>query len=290
MLTIFEGVTYFLMPVIYDSLKVHQHLSSHVAWRVAFIVPFILIVTTGVGMILFCQDTPTGKWSERHLAAQESLQAHGVNETIVGRKSSGSPPSSGAATPKEKETTDSKNPAADVEHGMMMTVSNREADMTQQQMLEVARGEIVVKPTLKASMKVLFSLQTMFHAMTYFCSFGAELGVNSYLGAYYLKNFPKLGQTGSGRWAAMFGLLNIVTRPLGGVVGDLIYKYTKNLWLKKAWITFVGIVSGAVLIAIGQLNPHHEGTMFGLVALFAIFLEAGNGANFGKSSVQYLAA
>lgn len=208
------------MPAIYDSLKLHQHLSSHVAWRVAFIVPFIMIVTTGIGMLLLCQDTPTGKWSERHFAAQQLLHAHGVEEPVPGQVESSSSPSSGTTTPKgEKEKLETKRPSADVEHGVMLAVSNREADMTQQQMLDVARGEIVVAPTLREGLKVLFSLQTLFHAATYFCSFGAELGVNSYLGSYYLKNFPKLGQTGSGRWAAMFGLLNIVTREYLTILG-----------------------------------------------------------------------
>merc|ERR1719284_1592101 len=70
------GITYFLMPLIYDSLKADQGLTSHQAWRVAFIVPFILIVTTAVGMFFLCEDTPTGKWSERHQATQALLHAH----------------------------------------------------------------------------------------------------------------------------------------------------------------------------------------------------------------------
>ncbi|KJX99180.1 hypothetical protein TI39_contig369g00006 [Zymoseptoria brevis] len=48
------GITYFLMPLIYDSLKADQNLTSHVAWRVAFIVPFILIVATALGMLFLC--------------------------------------------------------------------------------------------------------------------------------------------------------------------------------------------------------------------------------------------
>lgn len=55
---------------------------------------------------------------------------------------------------------------------------------------------------------------------------------------------------------------------------------TTNLWLKKAWIVSVGIISGAFLIAIGLLDPHSESTMFGLIAGMAFFLEAGNGASF----------
>jgi len=70
-------------------------------------------------------------------------------------------------------------------------------------------------------------------------------------------------------------------RPLGGIISDLLYKHiSTNLWLKKGWILFVGIISGAFLIAIGLLNPQNETTMFGLIAGMAFFLEAGNGANF----------
>ena len=79
----------------------------------------------------------------------------------------------------------------------------------------------------------------------------------------------------------MFGLLNIFTRPLGGIISDLLYRHTHSLWAKKFWIVFVGIVSGAFNIAIGLTDPHDEATMFGLIAGMAFFLEAGNGANFG---------
>lgn len=78
----------------------------------------------------------------------------------------------------------------------------------------------------------------------------------------------------------MFGLLNVVTRPLGGVVSDILYKTYPNVWVKKFWIHFVGVVAGAFMIAIGALDPKNESTMFGLIAGFAFFLEAGNGANF----------
>ena len=128
---------------------------------------------------------------------------------------------------------------------------------------------------------MLLCLQTAFHVSTYFCSFGGELAINSILGAYYLKNFPGLGQTGASNWAAMFGFLNFVTRPLGGVVSDLLYGASgRNLWLKKGWITACGVLTGTLLVIIGQVNPHSTSTMFGLVALMAVFLEAGNGANF----------
>ena len=68
---------------------------------------------------------------------------------------------------------------------------------------------------------------------------------------------------------------------MGGIVGDLLYKWTGgSLWAKKANIVFVGVISGVFLIAIGLTNPNEEAMMFGLIAGMAVFLEAGNGANF----------
>jgi NNP family nitrate/nitrite transporter-like MFS transporter len=152
--------------------------------------------------------------------------------------------------------------------------------MGEEEMLAVAKGEVVQKPTFKEAVSVIFSLQTATLAACYFCSFGAELAINSILGAYYLKNFPKLGQTGTGRWAAMFGLLNVVFRPLGGMVSDAVYRRTKSVWHKKIWLHTLAMICGAFQIAIGLVDSKSKSTMFGLIAGMALFLEAGNGANF----------
>jgi NNP family nitrate/nitrite transporter-like MFS transporter len=275
------GITYFVMPAIFDSLVSHQHLTPHVAWRVSFIVPFILISVTALGLLLLCEDTPTGKWSERQLAVQHNLQAHGVRAVIVDvpgsitdRKAPGaSTPTSASA---DEKRIDEEANVAKAKHGSF----DHEANMPEQQMLDTARGEVIVKPSFKEAMSVIFTPQTAVVAFCYFCSFGAELAINSVLGAYYLHNFPKLGQTGTGRWAAMFGLLNVVCRPAGGFVADIIYRKTGSVWYKKVWLHSLAIVCGAFQIAIGVLNSKSHSTMFGLVAGMAFFLEAGNGANF----------
>jgi len=255
------------MPAIYDSLKNDRGLSSHVAWRVSFLVPFILITTVACGLLFLTDDTPTGTWSERGVATSAS-----THQTVVSTTGAldDKPATTGSISSNDEKKAHETSPTRDVESAT-----------GEVQVIDGYQHEVVVKPTFKEGMKVLLSLQTLMLAFGYFNSFGAELAVNSILGAYYLKNFPYLGQTSSGRWAAMFGLLNIVTRPLGGFIGDLIYKYTKgNLWAKKCWIHFVGVMAGIFIIVIGKLNSHNQDTMFGLVALFAIFLEAGNGANF----------
>jgi len=263
------GITYFVMPAVYDSLKKHQGLSSHAAWRVSFIVPFILITATATGLLLLTEDTPTGKWSERANAVHP---AHTAQQSVVSTTGGldEKPAAAASISSGEEKKHTPGTPTGDVESAT-----------GEVQVIDGYQHEVIQKPTLKESMKVAFSLQTLFLCFCYFNSFGGELAINSILGSYYLKNFPYLGQTQSGRWAAMFGLLNVVTRPLGGFISDKIYGATNgNLWAKKLWICFVGVVAGIMCIVIGKVNSHDHDTMIGLVALMAIFLEAGNGANF----------
>jgi NNP family nitrate/nitrite transporter-like MFS transporter len=265
------GITYFIMPAVYDAFVRTGH-SPGRSWRLTFIVPLIMVIATGISLLLLCPDTPMGQWSERHLHVQENLQSHGV----VAERGVVDVP--GAITDK---VTPSDSHASDGEDKKPPVTYDHEAALSKSEMMETAQGETIQKPTFREALPVIFSQQTAFHVLTYFCSFGGELAINAILSSYYLKNFPSLGQTKAANWAAMFGFLNFVTRPLGGVVSDLLYNLAgRNLWLKKGWITTCGVATGALLVLIGQLNPHDQSTMYGLVALMAFFLEAGNGANF----------
>ncbi len=73
-----SGVTYFLMPAIFDSLVQRQHLKPHTAWRVAFVVPFILIIMTALLILFACPDAPTGKWSTRAFDLQRQVDQRDV--------------------------------------------------------------------------------------------------------------------------------------------------------------------------------------------------------------------
>jgi NNP family nitrate/nitrite transporter-like MFS transporter len=253
----------FVMPAIYDSLVHSQGLTPHRAWRVAYVVPFIIIVTLALSMLFLCEDTPTGKWSERH-GNNPILQSNIVD--LHRTSGSGTPSSTNVSTVPEKKGASTPQ-IVDTEAQQVIDIS-------------LANNEMIQKPTVREALRVIFSLPTLALALPYACSFGAELAINSILGAYYLKNFPNLGQTKSGRWAAMFGLVNVVFRPAGGFIADLIYRYTKSVWGKKVWLVCLGVCMGAMALAVGQLNPKSEGLMFGLVVLMAFFIAASNGANF----------
>lgn len=247
-----------------------QGLTPHVAWRVSFIVPFILITGVAISMLLLTEDTPTGRWADRE-SAIAAEQHHTAIVATTGNLTD--KPTAGSLSSIDDKEKKVRAPDTDVEANTRVGQSVDAVD--------AAHAEVIVKPSGKEVLKVLCSLQTLTLMAAYICSFGGELAINSILGSYYLKNFAYLGQTTSGRWAAMFGLLNIITRPAGGFFGDLIFKWSgHNLWAKKFWIHFVGVMSGAFLIVIGKLDPKNLDTMIGLIALMAIFLEAGNGANF----------
>ncbi|KAJ6779673.1 hypothetical protein PWT90_02721 [Aphanocladium album] len=262
------GVTYFIMPAVFDSLVARQGLSPSTAWRVTFVVPLVCLLACALGMALLCEDAPVGRWSDREERIQENLRVLSMRASST---------DTGIMTPTDTYSSDEEKSAK---------ILVGAGGLTYQQAVEIAQGEVVAKPLLKDSFAILLSPQTLFHVATYACSFGGELAINAILSSYYKLNFPHLNQTTASNCAAIFGFLNMVTRPLGGVVSDVLYtRGRRNLWLKKGWITTCGLLTGALLVVIGRLDPSSAhgasiGTMVGLVTLMAIFHEAGNGANF----------
>jgi NNP family nitrate/nitrite transporter-like MFS transporter len=243
---------------------------------VAYIVPFIIIAAVALGMLFTCEDTPTGKWSDRHLDSIDTPSSTTPFNSVVEDHEKSDRLPSGLATPMSARSVHN------VDEKIKESASDSEAqvnDSTGRGQMTI-QEEVVVAPTWREALQVTLSLSTVALAINYACSFGAELALDGTLGSFYAANFPRLGQTESGRWAAMFGLLNVVTRPLGGFVSDIIYRHTDSVWAKKLWMNFLSVITGAFLIAIGLTNPKSEATMFGLTAGMAFFLEAGNGANF----------
>ncbi|CAK7262733.1 hypothetical protein SEPCBS57363_000193 [Sporothrix epigloea] len=292
------GITYFIMPAIFNALVDHQGYSKDIAWRLTFLVPLAILLATAAALLLLCPDTPDGPWADRQIQARQQLREHRLHERQDERLNMGqgrsrtvraaesipeggivkctnsailsSPPSPAASPPIPLSSSYLRPASRSVSH---------EVRLASPDMLETVRGETVQSPTAREAYRVLFSLQTWALMLSYMCPFGAELAINAVLSAYYLHTFPSLDQTGASNWAAFFGILNIVARPMGGVVADLLYR-GRRLWWKRYWITACGLVSGVSLVVLGFLNPQKEATMFGLVTLCAIFLEAGNGANF----------
>ncbi|KAG6007882.1 hypothetical protein E4U54_008774 [Claviceps lovelessii] len=274
------GITYFIMPAVFDSLVMVQGMSASKAWRVTFIVPLICLMACSLGMYLLCPDTPLGTWEERSQRIGENLAKLGSDSI-----------SSAANTPRfvtEAPSRDEEKGRGSVEvsSSYPYAETTTKHGVSLSEAISVAHAEIVARPSFRDALAVMLSPQTFFHVATYSCSFGGELAINSILSSYYKANFPHLDQTQASNYAAVFGFLNFATRPLGGIIADILYNNSRrNLWVKKGWITTCGVLGGAILITVGLVNPSETkggdlGTLVGLVSLAAVFVEAGNGANF----------
>lgn len=266
------------MPAVFDALVQNRGLAAHKAWRVAYIVPFIIIVAVALGMLFTCSDTPTGRWSERVLHVVEGTRC--IDDQVL---------SEGILTSESKSGKTKYNEAKYKEANRTPESSDIEIGLGKAGIDEI-KGEFIIAPSPKEVWYVVSDPSTLALTGQYACSFGAELALGGILGSYYSVNFSHLGQTKCGQWAAMFGLLNVIFRPLGGYISDLIYRHTESIWAKKLWLIFLGVVTGAFLIAVGISNPKSEATMFGLFAGLAFFLEAANGANFSLVPHVYPAA
>lgn len=183
-----------VMPAIVNSLVNRQHTTPHVAWRIAFIVPFILITATAVIMILTCPDTPTGRWSARARDVQRHLDMRDTFFSTVDQSKDNALSIDSAGHSSDTVKLNSRRA-----HGHGADAQTQEDDL-----LAAASWELVEKPTVHGSTVAVSSWPIITLCVVYFCTFGLELSVNSVLGAYYAKNFPRLGETGSGSWVRHF--------------------------------------------------------------------------------------
>lgn len=168
------------MPAIYDSLVHRRGLTSHVAWRVSFIVPFILITGVAIAMLLFAEDTPTGKWADRgNVAAPADSTIVAAPGNLAGKPSAAG---SFSSNDEKKVAPVSEHPDVETRAGVVQDI----------QILDEVQHEVVVKPSFKVIIEVACSLQSIMLMSSYVCSFGGELAINSILGYVHTLSCPSL--------------------------------------------------------------------------------------------------
>ncbi|KAG8731697.1 hypothetical protein FRC10_001569 [Ceratobasidium sp. 414] len=248
------GITFVVMVSLFQQL-VHSGLSGHVAWRVAFVaVPVPVLLVVAALTLIFGWDHPAGKWEDRHYTLAQRAHLHAPGDVVMEEPSS--PDSSEKQTDKEKEK----------ELGVNVEVQEVDPDITKniQSELDVAVNEPV---TFQKFLEIISSPLTWLPALAYVTTFGFELAVDSNLVnvLYGLYKSPSFGQLKAGYITAIYGLLNIWTRPLGGFIGDMVYRRW-GVPGKKYFMLLCGFVEVA--------------TVIGIFVVMAIFNEAGCGANF----------
>ncbi|KAL3689798.1 hypothetical protein R1sor_016107 [Riccia sorocarpa] len=114
-------------------------------------------------------------------------------------------------------------------------------------------------------------------ALTYGYCFGIELTIDNIIAGYFYDRFD-LNLTAAGIIASTFGLMNIFSRPLGGVLSDVVaIKFGMRGRLWNLWVTqTLGGVLCFLLGVTGEL-----GSAIAVMLIFSFFCQAACGATFG---------
>ncbi|KIM76890.1 hypothetical protein PILCRDRAFT_825891 [Piloderma croceum F 1598] len=268
------GATFAVMVSLYTSLR-SDGLSQHSAWRVAFaIVPVPVLLFVAALTLIFGQDHPAGKWSERHTLPATSIAIARGHHVRIDHDA-------------KKLTTDKIN-GKGLEEGDVEVRPVDPDEVMGENILSTVDFAVNESLTYKTAFKILRSPLTWLPALAYLTTFGLELTIDGQMANILLALFGKrvshFDQTKAGYYTSIFGFLNLVTRPFGGYFGDVIYRKfgTKG---KKYLTLLCGLVMGASFLAGGlYLQNNHAApdlpTVMGVFAVSAIFSEVGNGANF----------
>ncbi|KAG0593287.1 hypothetical protein KC19_1G318600 [Ceratodon purpureus] len=113
--------------------------------------------------------------------------------------------------------------------------------------------------------------------LTYGFSFGLELTIDNVLAEYYYDHF-NLNLNRAGIIASVFGLMNIFTRPCGGILSDAI---SKSFGMRgRLWILWLLQSTGGMLcIVLGNVTT--LAASVSVMVIFSIFVQAACGATFG---------
>lgn len=132
--------------------------------------------------------------------------------------------------------------------------------------------------------RIWFVLNTLvFQRQLLIFFLSSELAVDSNLSADILKSHKTIPHIHAGYLASLFGFLNLVTRPLGGILSDFFYRRW-GVKSKVYWTLGLGVLQGVFCIGFGfwlqnTAAPSLAGTML-FITVIAFADEMANGANF----------
>lgn len=123
----------------------------------------------------------------------------------------------------------------------------------------------------------LLNYRTWALTAVYAVTFGVEIAVDNVLSKYYQNHF-KLSQTVGGGIASVSGLLNLFSRPSGGVFSDVLsnrYGHRHRI----TWLFVTSALAGVCMILFGAL-PLGLAPATVLMVLYSIFYEQACGATY----------
>ncbi|OSX68190.1 hypothetical protein POSPLADRAFT_1043315 [Postia placenta MAD-698-R-SB12] len=262
------GFTFIIMLAVYDAL-LRDGLAKHVAWRASFaIVPVPILLATAAVTLLFGTDHPNGRWADRH----RPFSLRGADEEV-------------AQEGQEKEVSPRKphDKAAAQEEALEVSVDVAIAEPDETTLsIGVTTNQ---GTTLDVAAQVLMAPATWLPTLAYLTTFGFELAIDANLSnvLYGMYKSESFGQTKAGYIASIYGLMNTWSRPLGGYLGDLIYR-RYGVTGKKYLTLALGALAGFMSLGLGLYIDRGEKPSLAVVivmfVIMGIFMQAANGANF----------
>ncbi|ORE87195.1 major facilitator superfamily transporter [Oceanococcus atlanticus] len=203
------GVTQLVMPLVFAAVMTFG-VSEAAGWRVAMIVPGVVLFIMGIVYYLFTQDAPDGNYSDLRAA--------------------------GKLPPATKERSASGS------------------------FLLAARD---------------YRVWALF--VVYAACFGVELTINNIAAIYYFDNFS-LDLKTAGMIAALFGLMNLFARTLGGYFSDR-FALKSGLSGRVRFLFIVLFCEGLALMLFSQMDVLILAV--GSMIMFSLFVQMSEGATFG---------
>lgn len=258
------GIAFFMMPALVADLQRRGFSLDH-SWKYSFLVgPLIILMVVCLMVLVFGQDCPQGKWAMRNQG--QSCPVITGSSVEFSQKDEKDPSKDPSKAPSKTQNATSERRLED----------EPDCDSSLQE-----NGVITIEsPSFLDVVKITFHYRTMLTALAYVTTFGGELAIESVISALYQQHQPSFSQSLAGNWGSMLGLLNVVSRPLGGYISDVLYLRFQTTKAKKFWLLTCGFIEGVFLLWMGLVPDLSIAGLIVAVTVMAFFMEAGNGANF----------